>query len=122
MENTRLYEFRWTYQKLLNFYRMWPFNKKRQNKKIHDSIISTIKSEQCSFEGIFSSISHRKEIENLYKSLCKKCHPDKFAHNEKLKEIASNLFVEIQEARNNYDKLLLLKDIIEKKLLTNEMR
>ena len=94
---------------------MWFFKKKKETEQ--DILIKRIKSERLDMQDLFSNINNRSEVESLYKELCKLSHPDKFDKEPKKKEIAKELFAQIQTNRNNYNQLIALKDIIEVKLL-----
>ena len=96
---------------------MWFFKKKRETEQ--DILIERIKAEQLDMQDLFSNINYRSEVETLYKELCKLSHPDKFDKEPKKKEIAKELFAQIQTNRNNYNQLIALKDIIEVKLLNS---
>lgn len=96
---------------------MWFFNKKKQTEQ--DILIERIKAEQLNMQDLFSNINNRSEVEALYKELCKLSHPDKFDKEPEKKEIAKELFAQIQTNRNNYNQLMELKDIIEVKLLNS---
>lgn len=94
---------------------MWFFKKKKQTEQ--DLLIERIKAEQIDLQGIFSDINKRGEVETLFKELSKLSHPDKFENNPEKKEIAQELFAQIQNNRNNYTQLMELKNIVEVKLL-----
>ena len=96
---------------------MWFFKKKRETEQ--DILIERIKAEQLDMQDLFSNINNRSEVEALYKELCKLSHPDKFDKEPEKKEIAKELFAQIQTNRNNYNQLMELKDIIEVKLLNS---
>ena len=96
---------------------MWFFKKKKETEQ--DILIKRIKSERLDMQDLFSNINNRSEVESLYKELCKLSHPDKFDKAPKKKEIAKELFAQIQTNRNNYNQLIALKDIIEVKLLNS---
>lgn len=96
---------------------MWFFKKKRETEQ--DILIKRIKSEQIDMQDLFSNINNRSEVEILYKELCKLSHPDKFDKEPVKKEIAHELFAQIQKNRSNYNQLMELKRIIEVKLLNN---
>lgn len=96
---------------------MWFFKKKKQTEQ--DILIERIKAEQLNMQDLFSNINNRSEVEALYKELCKLSHPDKFDKEPEKKEIAKELFAQIQTNRNNYNQLMELKDIIEVKLLNS---
>jgi hypothetical protein len=94
---------------------MWFFKKKKETEQ--DILIKRIKSERLDMQDLFSNINNRSEVESLYKELCKLSHPDKFDKEPEKKEIAKELFAQIQTNRNNYNQLMELKGIIEVKLL-----
>ncbi len=94
---------------------MWFFKKKRETEQ--DILIERIKAEQLDMQDLFSNINNRSEVETLFKELCKLSHPDKFDKETEKKEIAKELFAEIQKNRNNYNQLMKLKSIVEVKLL-----
>lgn len=96
---------------------MWFFKKKRETEQ--DILIKRIKAEQLDMQDLFSNINNRSEVEALYKELCKLSHPDKFDKEPAKKEIAKEVFGQIQKNRNNYNQLMELKSIIEVKLLNN---
>ncbi len=93
---------------------MW-FKKKKQTEQ--DLLIERIKAEQIDLQGIFSDINKRGEVEALFKELSKLSHPDKFEKDPEKKEIAKDLFAQIQNSRNNYTRLIELKQSVEDKLL-----
>jgi hypothetical protein len=96
---------------------MWFFKKKKETEQ--DILIKRIKSEQLDMQDLFSNINNRSEVETIYKELCKLSHPDKFDKEPVKKEIAHELFAQIQKNRSNYTQLMKLKHIIEVKLLNN---
>ena len=96
---------------------MWFFKKKKQTDQ--DILIKRIKEEQIDLQGIFSDINKRGEVESLYKELCKLSHPDKFEKDPEKKEIAKEIFAQIQKNRNNYTRLKELKQSVEDKLLNS---
>jgi hypothetical protein len=98
---------------------MWFFKKKKKKETEQDILIKRIKSERLDMQDLFSNINNRSEVESLYKELCKLSHPDKFDKEPEKKEIAKELFAQIQTNRNNYNQLIGLKDIIEVKLLNS---
>ena len=96
---------------------MWFFKKKRETEQ--DILIKRIKDEQLDMKDLFSDINNRSEVETLYKELCKLSHPDKFDKEPMKKKLAHELFAQIQINRNNYNRLMELKRIIEVKLLND---
>ena len=51
----------------------------------------------------------------LYKTLCKKCHPDRFVEEEK-KLIAENLFKRVQHNRYDYEALKCISDEVDQSM------
>jgi hypothetical protein len=96
---------------------MWFFKKKKQTEQ--DILIERIKSEQLDMQGLFSNINKRGEVEALFKELSKLSHPDKFEKDSEKKEIAKDLFAQIQNNKNNFNQLMELKKEIEVKLLNS---
>lgn len=96
---------------------MWFFKKKKETEQ--NILIKRIKEEQLDMQRLFSNIGYRAEVETLYKELCKLAHPDKFEKDPLKKEIAKDLFAQIQNNRNNYNQLMELKEIVEVKLLND---
>ena len=96
---------------------MWFFKKKKQTEQ--DILIERIKSEQLDMQGLFSNINKRGEVEALFKELSKLSHPDKFEKDPEKKEIAKDLFAQIQNNKNNFNQLMELKKEIEVKLLNS---
>lgn len=94
---------------------MWFFKKKRETEQ--DILIKRIKEEQIDMQGLFSNISNRSDVGELYKELCKQCHPDRFENESEKKAIAIELFTCVQNNRNNYSKLIELKNKIEDRLI-----
>ena len=94
---------------------MWFFKKKNETEQ--DILVKRIKAEQLDIQGLFSNINNRAEMKTLYKELCKQCHPDKFEKDSEKQKMAKELFDRIQNARNNYNILIELKNIIEEKLI-----
>lgn len=90
---------------------------KKKGKTDQDILIERIKEEQIDLQRIFSDINKRGEVETLFKELSKLSHPDKFEINPEKKEIAKELFAQIQNNRNNYTRLVELKQSVEDKLL-----
>ena len=94
---------------------MWFFKRRKQTEQ--DILIERIKAEQLDMQGLFSNINKRGEIEALFKELSKQSHPDKFEKDSVKKDIAKELFAQIQNNKNNYSQLMELKKEIEVKLL-----
>ena len=94
---------------------MWFFKKKKETEQ--DILVKRIKSEQLDMQVLFSNIGNRAEVETMFKELSKLAHPDKFEKDPVKKEIAKDLFAQIQHNRNDYNQLVELKNIVEVKLL-----
>lgn len=94
---------------------MWFFKKKRETEL--EILENRIKSEQLDMHDLFSNINRRREVEALFKELCKIAHPDKFDKDPEKKIIAIDLFSQIQNYRNSYNQLIELKKVVETKLL-----
>ena len=60
-----------------------------------------------------------KKAQALYDVLKKRCHPDIFSPDAEKVAIADDLFQEITKNKNNYKKLLELKEIAKEKLNIN---
>lgn len=88
--------------------------KERINLTEKDRIVSEILESKIDFQNIFRSSFEATSLYNQLKTLY---HPDKFLTAEK-KEIATKLFQEITLNKHDYKKLLEIKQIAEKGLLT----
>lgn len=96
---------------------MWGlFNKKKQENE-KEILIKKIKEEKLDMGSLFSSINNRSKMDNLYKELCKLTHPDLYENDAEKQKIANEIFTQIQNSRNDYDRLVELKDIITEKLI-----
>ena len=60
-----------------------------------------------------------KKAQALYDVLKKRCHPDIFSPDAEKVAIADDLFQEITKNKNNYKKLLELKEMAKEKLNIN---
>jgi hypothetical protein len=99
---------------------MWFFKKKKKKELTEQEIlINRIKEEKLDMGGLFSNINNRAKVEMLYKELCKISHPDKFENDLEKKEIAKDLFAKIQNSRNDYNRLMELKALVEEKLMND---
>lgn len=63
------------------------------------------KSTNVDMDNLMNSINGSKE---LYKTLSKTCHPDRFINSDK-QNLAENIFQEISKNKRNYNKLIALK-------------
>lgn len=70
-------------------------------------------SEDTDFGDVFQSAFHAKEV---YDELKVRCHPDRFVSSEEKQNIANELFQEITKNKNNYKKLVELKERATKEL------
>ena len=68
------------------------------------------------FSSMFTAINKRSEIEQLFKSLSRRCHPDVYVgHSEKM-ALAEDLFKRVMANSTNYEELLKIQSIITKEL------
>lgn len=72
--------------------------------------------ETIDFNNTMMSAFHAKE---LYDELKVKYHPDRFPNNDEKNKLATALFQQIVENKNNYRKLLEIKQIAQEKLQIN---
>ena len=56
----------------------------------------------------------RGEIGTLYSDLCRRVHPDRFVGDDEKIALADKLFKQVQESKADYQKLLALKDEVDK--------
>ena len=74
---------------------------KRKNKaNLKDSFTTDV-----DIDNLLSSFGHIEDMDTLYKSLCSRCHPDRFVGNEIMQQKATDLFQRIQNCRFNYNAL-----------------
>ena len=71
---------------------------------------------EIDFTNTLASAFHAKEI---YDELKVKCHPDRFATDEEKRAIADDLISRIAENKNNYKRLVELRDEAKQKLNIN---
>ena len=71
---------------------------------------------EIDFSNTLTSAFHAKE---LYDELKVKCHPDRFATDEEKRALADNLISRIAENKNNYKRLVELRDEARQKLNIN---
>ena len=84
------------------------FGKKRLRKEA----IDRIKREDLDFSSMFMAINNRTEIEQLYKSLSRRCHPDAFVGNPEKMAIAEKLFKRVMANSTNYEELVKIQSTI----------
>ena len=74
----------------------------------------TIKAEEViDFDNTMMSAFHSQE---LYNELKVKYHPDRFPNDAEKNELATTLFQQIVENKNNYNRLLEIKEIAQERL------
>ncbi|HEY9169197.1 MAG TPA: molecular chaperone DnaJ [Lutibacter sp.] len=82
--------------------------KKKNNLAFSDLSKEQLKKAQSTnvdMDNLMNSINGSKE---LYKTLSKTCHPDRFINSDK-QNLAENIFQEISKNKRNYNKLIALK-------------
>jgi len=82
----------------------------------HEQLRKKMKNGAVDFSQVMNSAFHSKE---LYDTLKKRCHPDRFAGNPQMIAIATALFASIVENKYNYQALLDLKKRAEQELHIN---
>ena len=87
-------------------------NRKKKDLEFADQEIKRSKDADIDMDNVLRSINLAPE---LYKKLCRVCHPDRFAGKPQ-EEIANRLFQELQLVQNNYAELTNLKIQIEGEL------
>lgn len=94
---------------------MWKiFRKKTQEEKELEELSQKIKSEPLNMSTLFSNLNMRGEIGTLYSDLCRRVHPDRFVGDDEKIALADKLFKQVQESKVDYQKLLALKDEVDK--------
>lgn len=88
------------------------FKKNRARKEMIDKI----KKEEIDLSSMFSTINDRAEVDRLFKSLSRRCHPDRFVDNPRKITIAEKLFKLVMTNSTNLDELKKLDDTIKKEL------
>lgn len=87
----------------------------KSKKPRHDQLRNEMKNQDVNLYDVMLDINNSQE---LYKILCRKCHPDKFINAEYHDEI-EELYKEISKNKRNYSKLLELKEIASMKFNIN---
>lgn len=91
--------------------------KKSKRSKEEDIFESTIikegKSAEVNMDNVINSMFHSK---NLYDSLKRKIHPDRFSNDPEKIEIANELATQLNENQKNFKKLEEIKTIAIEKL------
>ena len=80
---------------------------------------SVLKEDDVDFVQTIKMAFDVKKAQSLYDMLKKRCHPDIFSPDAEKVAIADDLFQEITKNKNNYKKLLELKEIAKEKLNIN---
>ncbi len=94
---------------------MWKiFRKKTQEEKELEALSNKIKSEPLNMSALFSNLNKLGEIDALYSDLCRCAHPDRFVGDNEKMALADKIFKQIQESKADYQKLLALKDEVDK--------
>lgn len=86
-------------------YRLKSKNKDLELTDLEIKQLKKSKNNKIDMDNLMDSIHNSR---NLYKELCKKCHPDRFINDPKQK-IAEEIFQEVSKNERNYEKLNLLK-------------
>ena len=82
------------------------FNAGRK-KMITRNVLRNDKKIEIDFSNLVTSAFHSDE---LYDELKKKCHPDRFPNDCQKNIIANDIFQELSRSRNDYGKLIELKN------------
>lgn len=94
---------------------MWKlFRRKTQEEIELEELSKKIKSEPLNMSNLFSNLNMRGEIDALYSDLCRRVHPDRFVGDNEKVARAESLFKRIQDSKADYNKLLALKDEVNK--------
>ena len=88
------------------------FKKKSKQKEV----IERIKREEIDFSSMFASINNRTEIEQLFKSLSRRCQPDVYVGNPEKMALAEELFKRVMANSTNYKELVQIDSIITEQL------
>lgn len=87
-----------------------------QKKSKQKEVIERIKREEIDFSSMFASINNRTEIEQLFKSLSRRCHPDVYVGNPEKMALAEELFKRVMANSTNYKELVQIDSIITEQL------
>ena len=87
--------------------------KKKDTRK---ETIDRIKKEDMDFSSMFTAINNRTEIEQLFKSLSRRCHPDVYVGNPEKMALAEELFKRVMANSTNYKELVQIDSIITEQL------
>ena len=89
------------------------FGRKRRSR---NELIEKIKKEELDFSSMFSAINNRAELDELFKSLCKRCHPDAYVDNPEKMAIAEELFKSVRANSTNIEELKRIEETVLKEL------
>ena len=87
-----------------------------KKKDTREETIDRIKKEDMDFSSMFTAINNRTEIEQLFKSLSRRCHPDVYVGNPEKMALAEELFKRVMANSTNYKELVQIDSIITKQL------
>lgn len=102
----------WRYSPHLLITLMGLFKRDRARKELVDKI----KKEDIDFSSVFSTINDRSEVNSLFKSLSRRCHPDRFVDDPQKMIIAEGLFKKVMSNSTNLDVLKELDNITKQEL------
>ncbi|MBO7604712.1 MAG: hypothetical protein J6S97_09910 [Bacteroidales bacterium] len=88
------------------------FRKNRTRKEL----IEKIKKEELDLSSVFSAINNRAEVDQLFKNLLRRCHPDRFVDNPEKNALAEALFKKVMANSTNLGVLKELEIIIKRDL------
>lgn len=103
---------------LIILFLIFKLNKVNNNLAFNDLTKKDIKKSQKSridMDNLMNSINSSRD---LYKTLSKKCHPDRFVNTAK-QDLAENIFQEISRNKRDFEKLNKIKLRAEKELNIN---
>lgn len=94
---------------------MWKiFKKKNQEERELEALVKKVQSDPMNMSTLFDNLNMRSEIGTLYSDLCRRVHPDRFIGNDEKMVQAEKLFKQIQESKADYQKLMVLKEEVDK--------
>lgn len=83
-----------------------------KRKDNREETLNRIKKEEMDFSSVFTAINKRSEIEQLFKSLSRRCHPDVYVGHPEKMSLAEDLFKRVMANSTNYEELLKIQSII----------
>lgn len=84
----------------------------KENSSSAKDLILNAKGDSINMNDLMNNINKSKE---LYKKLNSKCHPDRFLDSQQ-NHLANSFFQEITKNQRNYQRLLELKEQVQKEL------